>query len=136
MSVSKVGAALLAVLAIAGCSQKPPAEGNASPAAQPGASANSPAVTITIPANQEVAKVIPLPPGTHKVGVKTGAAGFSCDHMAFLTDNGGRSNNFTDADVPANLNMADSTSSGTYVSVDLQCRGGAATSQLVLTPSP
>ena len=136
MSFSKIGAALLAVLAIAACSQKPTAEADASSAVGPATSDSSAAVTIAIPANQEVTKIVPLPPGTHKVGVATGAAGFSCDHMAFLTDKGGRSNNFTDADVPANLSMADSTSSGAYVSVDLQCRGGATASQLVLTPSP
>ncbi len=136
MFVSRIGGALLALLAIAACSAKPTSEANASSATGPIASVGAAAITIAIPANQEVTKILPLPPGTHKVGVKTGAAGFSCDHMAFLTDNGGRSNNFTDADVPANLNMADSTSSGAYVSVDLQCHGGAATSQLVLTPSP
>ncbi|MGH7024461.1 MAG: hypothetical protein ACREEB_12860 [Caulobacteraceae bacterium] len=136
MPLSKIGAALVAVLAIAGCSQKPTATTSASSAAVTPASADPAAVTIAIPANQEVTKIFPLPPGTHKVGIKTGAAGFACDHMAFVTDNGGRSNNFTDADVPANLNMTDSTSVGTYVSVDLQCHGGAAASQLVMTPSP
>jgi hypothetical protein len=138
MAANKIGAALLAVVALAGCSPKPSAANSApsaaGPVGDPGSA--SAAVTIAIPAHQAVVKKLTLPPGTHKLGVKTGAASFSCDHMAFVADDGERSNNFTDAQVPANLNMTDSTNSGTYASVDLQCQGGAADSELVLTPSP
>ena len=137
MSVSRVGAALLGVLAISACSQKPSAAGGppSAPAAAP--DVVSAATTIPIPANQEVSTQVALPPGTHKVGLQSGAASFSCKFFQIMSQGGGVSNNFTDAEVPAKLNMSDSTTAnGGYLAVKLDCRGGAADSEWIITPSP
>jgi hypothetical protein len=135
MSVCRFGAALFSALAIAGCSQKQPASDNAS-APQAAQDATSTATTIPIPANQDVTTKVTLPPGTHKVGLMSGAVSFSCKSIAITTQSGGVSNNFTDAVVPAKLNMTDSTAPGdAYLSVSVRCHGGAADSQLVVAPA-
>jgi hypothetical protein len=137
MSVSRFTAAMLGVLAISACSQKPSAGG--SPPSAPTASPDvvSAATTIPIPANQEVSTQVALPAGTHKVGLQSGAGSFSCKFFQITSQGGGVSNNFTDADVPAKLNMSDSTpANDPYLAVKLDCRGGAADSQWLITPSP
>ena len=140
MSIRNLSVASACLVAVAACSQ-PPAAGNAAPGPPQATAAGAPAAasgatTIPIPAGQDVTTTIALPPGTHKVGLATGAAPFSCKHVTITTQNGGYSNDFTDTDVPAKLNMTDSTAAGnTYVSIDISCHGGAADSQFVVTPS-
>jgi hypothetical protein len=127
----------LVALTATGCSKKPSDQGATTTAAgAPAAASAAAAITIRIPANQDVIKTVALPAGTHSVTLATGAVSFSCKHVSIKTQAGGVSNNFTNSDVPAKLSMTDSTSAGnTYVSVDVSCHGGAADSQLVLTPS-
>jgi len=132
--VDRLCVALICSSALSACSQ-PAATGNATATAAAAAGGGTAATTIPIPANQDVATTVTLPAGTHAVGIASGAAPFHCAHIAINTQDGGVSNNFTDADVPAKLNMTDRTSAGhTYVSVDVSCHGGAADAQLVLSP--
>jgi hypothetical protein len=137
MSAGKISVAILAALAICGCSQKSPGAGSPQSASQAGPSTGSATTTIPIPANKDLSIKISLPPGTHKVGLMNGAAAFSCRTLQIMTQSGGVSNNFTDAEVPAKLNMTDGAAPGdSYVSVSIDCRGGAADTQLVITPAP
>jgi hypothetical protein len=132
--VIRLCAALIGISALSACSQ-PNASGNAPAAAAAAGGGGAAATTIPIPANKDVASTVTLPAGTHAVQIESGAATFHCAHVAINTQDGGVSNNFTDADVPPKLNMTDRTLAGhTYVSVDVSCHGGAADSQLVLSP--
>src|SRR5579871_620792 len=118
MSISRFGAALVCGLAITACSQKAPA--GAAATASGGGGASPAATTIAIPANKDVATVVSLPAGTHGVQIVSGAGAFHCAHMTLQREDGGVSNNFTDADVPAHTNMTDTTTPGhSYVSIDL-----------------
>lgn len=137
MSVGKICVAVIGALAICGCSQKPTAGGGPPSAPQTAPGVSSTATTIPIPANQDVSTKVTLPPGTHKVGLMNAAAAFSCKSLQMTTQSGGVSNNFTDAEVPAKLNMTDGAAPGdSYVSVSINCHGGVADTQLVITPAP
>jgi hypothetical protein len=137
LSIYRCGAALLGALALCACSQKQATSDGSPPALQSAQGAPSAATTIPIPANQDVTTKVALPPGTHKVGLMSGASAFSCKHVAIATQSGEVSNNFTDADVPAKFNMTTGAAPGdAYLSVDVACHGGAADSQLVIAPAP
>ena len=144
MVASRFNALLLVILAVTGCSKSPAAANNAANAeVNPGklgqtpSAASSGSITIPIPAGQDVTKTVPLPAGTHSLGVRTGANSFSCDHVSIENESGNYSANFTQSVVPANLNMSSSAAGGhAYVNVDVQCRGSSAASELVITPSP
>ena len=143
MSIRKcgpaMGAALLTVMALENpCeAQSPPSE------PKPAVLVASGVTTIKVPANKDVAIKVMLPPHTHKVGMKTGAAPFTCKDLQLVTE---KARNATDEyfspvdpiSLPAHMDstQAQNPPGSPYVLVLVRCRGGAADSQLVITPSP
>jgi hypothetical protein len=138
MSFRQCAVALMAAaLFVLGCSK------NASDAQTPSAAkASSAATTIPIRANQDVARQLLLPPGTHQVGIKIGKAAFTCTSLQSVSQKGRNAKDeYLDAAAPINMvantsvTQSSSDPQNPYVLVDIRCHGGAADSELIITPS-